>query len=78
MNIFDIAIYINTSLGKCLPFESIIRVKIGAIVLIVLPTVALIRDQVDESIILLLNHVVSKDILFSHNIKKDKHFYMNF
>ncbi len=48
LNGFDVAVHASTSLGKSLPFQAIPRVKIGAIVLVVSPTVALMEDQVDK------------------------------
>ena len=49
----DVVVHVGTSSGKSLPFQAIPTVKIGAIVLVVSPTVALIEDQVDELLILL-------------------------
>lgn len=40
----DVAVHAGTSSGKSLPFQAIPTVKIGAIVLVVSPTVALIED----------------------------------
>lgn len=49
----DVAVHAGTSSGKSLPFQAIPTVKIGAIVLVVSPTMALMKDQVDELFILL-------------------------
>ncbi len=48
LNGFDVAVHAGISSGKSLPFQAISRVKIGAIILVVSPTVALIEDQVDK------------------------------
>ncbi len=66
----DIAVHAGTSLGIRLPFQISLTIKIGAIVLVVSPTVALMEDQVDDSLILLLSCPVSDDILVLHNAKK--------
>lgn len=49
----DVAFYANTSSRKSLPFQAISTVKIGMIVLVVSPTVALMEDQLDELLSLL-------------------------
>lgn len=52
--------------------------KIGAIVLVVCPTVILIKDQVDDALILLLSCSVSDDVLVLYNAKKkDQRYYTN-
>ena len=66
----DIAIYAGTSLEKSLPFQAIPIVKIETTVLMVSLMMALIEDQIDDSIILLLSHPVFDDVLVSHNTKK--------
>ena len=48
LNGFDIAVHIDTSLGKSLTFQAIFRVKIGAIVFVISPMMALIENQVDK------------------------------
>ena len=40
----NIAVYAGRSLGKSLPFQAILTVKMGAIVLVVSATVALVED----------------------------------
>ena len=49
----DVAVHAGISSGKSLPFQAIPIVKLGAIVLLVSPTIALMEDQVDELLILL-------------------------
>lgn len=66
----NVTVHAGISLEKILPFQTIPSVKIGAIVLVVSPTMALMEDQVDESLILLLSHSVPNDILALHNAKK--------
>ena len=39
-------------------------------VFIISPTLALIKDQVDDLFIILLNYPISDNVLVSHNIKK--------
>ena len=48
LNGFNIDVHAGTSLGNSLPFQASLRVKIGAIVLVISPTLALIEDQKDK------------------------------
>ncbi len=57
-------------MGKSLPFQAIYIIKIGAIVLIVSLIVALIENEIDDLLILLLSYPISDDVLVSHNAKK--------
>ena len=66
----NVAVYASISLGKSLPFQTILIVKIGTIIFIVSLTVVLIKNQVNNLLILFLSHPVSDDILVLYNIKK--------
>lgn len=70
LNGFNVAVYISINLEKSLPFQTIPKVKIGAIIFIISLIMALMKDQVDESLILLLSYPISDDILVLHNTKK--------
>ncbi len=66
----NIVVYINTSLGKSLPFQPIFIVEIRVIIFIVSLMVALIEDQIDNLLILLLSYPISNNVLVLHNAKK--------
>ncbi len=63
----DVVVYPSISSEKSLPFQAI---STGTMVLVISPTVALIEDQIDDSLILLLSCLVSDDVLILHNAKK--------
>ena len=44
LNRFDVTVQAATSLGKSLLFQATFRIKIGAIILVISPTMALIED----------------------------------
>ena len=74
----NIIVHVGTSSGKSLPFQAILTIKIGAIVLLISSTMALIEDQINDSLILLLSRLVCNDVLVSHNAKKkDQHYCTN-
>ena len=66
----NVAVYTGTSLGKSLFFQAILIVKIVAIVFVISPTIALIENQIDDLLILLLSRPVFDDILVLYNAKK--------
>lgn len=70
LNRFYIAVHASTSLRKYLSFQAFPRIKIRAIILMVLPILALMEDQVDKWLILLLTYPVSDNVLVLYNAKK--------
>ena len=73
----NVAVHAEKSLGKSLPSQAIFTVKIGAIVLMVSPTVALIKDEIDDLLILLLSCSISDDVLFLIQKKNNQHYCTN-
>lgn len=74
----DTTIYAGSNLGKILPFEAIFTIKIRAIVYTISAIMALIEYQIDNLPILFLSHLVSDNVLFLYNTKKNQHYYINF
>ena len=70
LNRFDVAVYVGISLGKNLLCQIIFKLKIRAIIFMILSIIALIKNQIDEYLILFISYLIFDDVLVLDNIKK--------
>lgn len=70
LNRFDVAVYVSISLGKNLLSQIIFKLKIRAIIFMILSIIALIKNQIDKYLILFISYLIFDDVLVLDNIKK--------